>query len=210
MRLRTAAAAALTLAATTATTAASTALLAPPAHAGGSAVTIEADYDATLTSHPDGHHTAVNFRDAETGYPGDWSADYGVAAGTPVRPRLSGPDGLTLTVVKVAPSCSNGGGGDGVQVSVREGGTEIGRVAYLHLQDVRVAEGDTIDTDTVLGVVGGDIAHDESCWTGPHLHLEGFNRSDYSCYLAPATASPGTPLGRIGGSDVQQRETACP
>ncbi|MDR6174526.1 hypothetical protein QE364_002313 [Nocardioides zeae] len=27
----------------------------------------------------------MNFRDAETGCPGDWSGDYGVAAGTPGR-----------------------------------------------------------------------------------------------------------------------------
>ncbi|MDT9593606.1 M23 family metallopeptidase [Nocardioides zeae] len=209
MRIRPAALAVAALATTAATTA-SSALLAPAAHAGGPPVTIEADYDATLTSHPVGHHTANNFRDAETGYPGDWSADYGLAAGTPVRPRLSGPDGLTLTVAKVAPACTNGGGGQGVQVSVGDASGEIGRVAYLHLEDVTVAEGDTVSTDTVLGVVGGDIAYDSSCWTGPHLHLEGFNRSDYSCFIAPETAAPGTPLGRIGGSDVQQRETACP
>lgn len=185
-------------------------MIAPPAHAGGSAVTIEADFAGSLTSHPVGHHTANNFRDDETGLPADWSADYGVAAGTPITPRLNGPAGLTFTVAKVAPSCSNGGGGSGVQISVSEGGAEIGRVAYLHLSNVGVNVGDVVDSSTVLGTVGGDFAYDENCWTGPHLHLEGFNRSDYSCYVAPQSTEPGTVLGRIGGSDVQGRETACP
>lgn len=183
---------------------------APPAAAGGSAVTIEAGFSGSLTSHPDGHHTANNFRDAATGNAADWSADYGAAAGTPITPRLSGAGDLTLTVVRVAPSCSNGGGGTGVQVSVSEPAGEIGLVSYLHLADVAVSEGDVVSGDTVLGTVGGGFGYDESCWTGPHLHVEAYNRSDYSCYYAPASVSPGTAIGRIGGSDVGGRVTHCP
>lgn len=186
-------------------------VVASPASAGGSEVVIEASFSGNLTSHPDGHHTAVNFNDAATGNPADWSLDYGTSAGTPVTPRLAGPAGMSLEVVDVAASCKNGGGGSGVKVAVREAdGTTIGTVSYLHLDDIAVAEGQAIATDTVLGVVGGDFAVDSACWTGPHLHIEGYNATDYSCYYAPSTVEPGAAIGRIGGSDVGARVSACP
>jgi hypothetical protein len=184
---------------------------APSASAGGPPVIIESSFSGSMSSHPDGHHTAVNFRDPETGNSADWSADYAAAAGTAVKPRLSGPSGMTLAVADIAPSCSNGGGGTGVKVSVADSdGSTIGTVSYLHLAEVGVSVGDTVSTDTVLGTIGGDFAVDSACWTGPHLHVEGYNDSDYSCYYAPETVEPGTAIGRIGGSDVTGRVTPCP
>ncbi|TDT30841.1 peptidase M23-like protein [Naumannella halotolerans] len=166
--------------------------------------------DHCSPGHPDGHHTASNFTDPETSYSADGAADYGVAAGTPIKPRLNGPSNLELKVSKVAPSCSGGGGGTGVQVEVSEGSEVIGFVSYLHLSDVDVEVGDVVDSDTVLGEIGTGYTQDENCWTGPHLHLEGFNRADYSCWATPSSVSAGSTLGRIGGSDVGQAGTACP
>lgn len=182
------------------------------AEAGGDPVVIEASFPGTLSSHPRDHHRAENMRDAQTGEYADWAADYAVDAGTPVRSRLNGPYGTTLTVLAVVPSCGGGGGGTAVKVGVRapNGGPELGWAAYLHLADVAVAEGQTVYPDTVLGVVGDGFVVDEACWTGPHLHVEGFNRDEYSCYYAPSSVGEGTALGRVGGSDVSAAQQPCP
>jgi len=183
------------------------------ADAAGAPVVIEANFNGTLSSHPSTHHKARNTADAATGKPADWAADYQVAAGTPITPQLKGPYGTTLTVIDIVPSCGSGlDGGTAVKIGVREpnGGPEIGWVAYLHLTSVSVTEGQTVYPDTVLGVIGDGFPQNESCWTGPHLHVEGFNHEKYSCFYDPASVAPGTPLGRVGGSDVTTAPAHCP
>lgn len=183
------------------------------ADAAGPNVVIEANFNGTLSSHPSTHHRARNTADAATGRPADWAADYAVAPGTPITPQLNGPAGTTLTVIDVVPSCGSGlDGGTAVKIGVREpnGGTEIGWVAYLHLSNVSVTKGQTVSPGTVLGVVGDGFPQNASCWTGPHLHVEGFNHEKYSCFYDPTAVAPGTPLGRVGGSDVTSERARCP
>lgn len=183
------------------------------ADAAGPNVVIEANFDGSLSSHPSEHHKARNTADAATGKPADWAADYEVAAGTPITPQLKGPYGTTLTVIDIVPSCGGGlNGGTAVKIGVREpnGGPEIGWVAYLHLSDVSVSEGQTVYPDTVLGVIGDGFPVNDLCWTGPHLHVEGFNHKQYSCFYDHASVAPGSPLGRVGGSDVTTAPTRCP
>jgi hypothetical protein len=165
-----------------------------------------------MTSHPSEHHTTHNTRNAGTGEPADWAADYEGPASTPVTSQLKGPYGTTLTVIDVVPTCRGVNGGTAVKVGVREpnGGPEIGWVAYGHLDNVRVAKGQTVYPDTVLGYIGTGYPRNSSCWTGPHLHIEGFNHKQMSCYYDPRSVAPGTPLGRVGGSDVRARRSRCP
>jgi len=180
------------------------------ADASGPAVLVESNFNGSLTSHPADHHRVTT--DPETGQSSDWASDWSVSAGTPITPQLNGPYGTTLKVMDVQPSCSGGAdGGTAVRIAVYEpnGGPRIGWVAYLHLADVAVSAGQVVATDTVIGTVGS-FTPNEACWTGPHVHIEGFNDHEYSCYYAPASVAPGNPIGRIGGSDVGSAPAPCP
>lgn len=55
---------------------------------------------------------------------------------------------------------------------------------YAHLRSIYVAEGDTVDRDTVIGVMGGNpnTEYWDGCSTGQHLHFgiaNGLYRKDY-------------------------------
>jgi len=183
------------------------------AQAAGSNVVIEANFSGTAGESGATHHRAVNTVDAATGAPADWAADWVTGAGTPITPQLKGPYGTTLRVIGIVPACGGGAdGGTAVKIGVSEpnGGPEIGWVAYLHLANVGVAEGQVVYPDTVLGTVADGLPYNENCWTGPHLHVEGFNHAQHSCFYDPPAVAPGTPIGRIGGGDVGAPQSRCP
>lgn len=184
------------------------------AGASGPAVTIEASFAGGLTSHPSNHHLVVNNRD-DSGELADWAEDWSLPAGAEVRPQLNGPYGTELYVLDIVEACRGGGGGASVKVGVRapNGGGDIAWVAYVHLGEVRVQKGQPVYKDTVIGLIGDGFPYNENCWTGPHLHLEGYNEHEFSCYVDYAVGhrvQPGAPLGRVGGSDVAGPKQACP
>jgi LysM repeat protein len=150
------------------------------------------------TSSLQGHHVP---------YGGTMSCDMDVdtaSRGTPVllRVRTNGP-ALRGRVESVRPACASRDiehGGFVVVVALeRAGGEPTGlRIAYAHLDPVRVAEADVIEVDeTVLGALGPEVAQNwgperglsghvhapedprraeyhSRCAQHSHLHVEGF------------------------------------
>ena len=83
--------------------------------------------------------------------------DLRVPAGTPIRPIMAG------RVIKTESGRWSGGYGKHVIIEHDNGFESL----YAHMSEVEVMEGQSVDTNTVLGGVGTTGRS-----TGPHLHLE--------------------------------------
>lgn len=178
--------------------------LVTPASAAQDQATIGSPLPGEVTSVPGSHHIVVG---------GDWSMDVGADPGTAVRPRFTDvTDNLELHITRVFESCSTGNGGAAATVSVTVGGTEVGVVHYLHLTNLKPA-GTSIDNGERIGDVAGGLPNDPDCWTGPHVHVEPYNNTSWSCFVPRARREPvasGDALGVIGGEHADGVNQSCP
>ncbi|SEP29515.1 M23 family metallopeptidase [Trujillonella endophytica] len=180
-----------------------------------------ARYPSDDCSLPTAHHTY------QWGMPytGDWGIDIGASAGQAVTlyaaPQQGGRSiGAKVERVTLACSARSGEsyeqtrrrGGNTVVVGLYEGGTRIGWVTYAHV-DPYVSQGQSINRwNTTIGTVGRYSAN--SCWTGPHLHVEMTNETNYSCYNRGWR--PGQQMyrsnfiGFLGGAYASGTRQACP
>lgn len=170
-------------------------------------VVIGSPIAGVLTSHPSTHHTP---------WGGDWAEDIGSYGGaaSPVRTWFGDPSGsLTLSVVSVTNACSTSNGGLAVKIAASVDGQPIGTVLYAHLANVSVSAGQTIGMGQQIGTVAVGLPVNERCWTGPHVHLEPWNKSKYSCYQDLATGSgiaEGAKVGILGGEYASGPRQKCP
>lgn len=116
-----------------------------------------------------------------------------------------------MTVEAIFEACQGGGGGQAVRVGVTVGGARIASATYAHVDGVAVTPGQTLAPGQAIGSVAGDLAYDESCWTGSHTHLEWVNTQDYACYYpVSGDLASGTPVGRVGGVQAAGPNGQCP
>ncbi|MGL4232697.1 MAG: M23 family metallopeptidase [Casimicrobium sp.] len=124
----------------------------------------KADAVATVNSNPLREKGKTRVRGGQFGAPRDGGArahnglDYPAPAGTPVYPRIHGKVVEVDTVGKT-------NAGFFVRVQYDDGHT----ASYSHLRNVNVAPGDRVDTNTVLGGVGGTGKGGKPVY-GNHLH----------------------------------------
>lgn len=118
----------------------------------------------------------------------------GNSEGTPVYAAASG----TVAAISRKTSC----GGNKVYVHVYVNGTAY-TTYYFHLLSINVKVGDKVNTDTVIGTVGGgkQTQSYDKCTTGAHLHFgvaKGFylgggkdGYSSYSTLVSKSMSPPG-------------------
>jgi hypothetical protein len=109
---------------------------------------------------------------------------------------------ISLTIERVRQACRSGEGGLAVDVGVSIDGTRVGRVTYAHLTNL-VATSGSIGNHSRLGTLATGLPRNENCWTGPHVHIEPYNQSKYSCYdnLPSGTGvNGGTRVGVLGAT----------
>lgn len=146
---------------------------------------------------------------------GQWSFDiHTFGQARPVYARFGATNGnLRLRVVeRVNTSCRSGGGGWRVQVRAWVDGVLVGDVFYLHLANAH-PEGD-IANGTQIGTTALGASDNPNCWTGPHIHVEGINRSgSASCARRiniGTDLGAGSAIGVIGGDWAGANNQACP
>lgn len=166
----------------------------------------------TWNSDARSHHWLANASDQ-----GDWATDIAVAAGTPVvtyiAPQNGGYD-VTTRVDQIGAGCRSGDGAGFVTVGVYASGTRVGSVTYGHVRP-GVAVGQWISRwGATIGTVAGGLPVDANCWTGPHIHLQMFNVSKYSCfnrgYGVGSVVDPSNFVGFTGGNRVGGPRQPCP
>lgn len=159
------------------------------------------------------HHFMTNARDY-----GDWATDIKVGAGVQVvlyaAPQNGGYN-VTTKVEQVGPACSSGrDGASMVAVGVYANGVKVGSIKYGHVRP-SVSEGQWINRwGTSIGTVATGMTPNDLCWTGPHVHLEGFNVHNYSCfnrgYGIGSWLDPSNFVGFVGGARVGGYRQPCP
>ncbi|HVF03435.1 MAG TPA: M23 family metallopeptidase [Frankiaceae bacterium] len=170
-------------------------------------ITILSPVSGRVTSHPSDHH----FGDS-----GHWSEDIAASDDAPVYARFARATGsVRISVEAVAAACRTGTGGQAIRLGVTVDGVRLGTVSYLHLAGLRKRAGDAVAPGEQLGVqaTGLPTKGNESCWTGPHVHLEARNASSYSCY-APVSLgqslNSGSAVGVLGGAYANGVRSVCP
>ena len=195
-----------------AVTSAALVLGSPPASAAGNPADVQSPVSGTVTSAPGEHHRV--FWDPIAQAYGDVAMDVGAPPGTSVHPRVGYGGSLTMTVSDVFPACSApADGGTAVRVDITTDGTTVGSVTYAHLANVGVSPGQSVGTDTELGVVAGSLPYNQACWTGPHVHVEWVNHRDWGCYVPRSVGSPVSEaemVGRVGGDFGEGPNAVCP
>jgi hypothetical protein len=168
-----------------------------------------AQYPSDQCSLPSVHHIV---------YLGDWAADLqSVATGTPVVLYAAPQDGRTAIsaqVERITPACASQVvqyGGYRVTVGLFSGSTHIGEVTYAHINP-SVSQGAWISRwGTQLGTIGSYTSN--SCWNGPHTHVELYSQTNYACYnrgWAPGQWMNATNfIGFVGGNVASGPRQAC-
>ncbi len=121
--------------------------------------------------------------------------DLAITEGTPVYAASSG----LVAAITVRSSC----GGNKVYVYSNVAGVNY-TVSYIHLLTINVKVGDIVNTNTIIGKVGGgstrkSLGGYDGCTTGAHLHFgiaKGKYLSDYKDYstlVARSIEPPGYP-----------------
>ncbi|MGO4341547.1 hypothetical protein [Pedococcus sp. 2YAF34] len=178
-------------------------------------------FPSDLCSLPTVHHAVYpSSFDWGTSWGGDWAADdQGVYAGERVMlyaaPVNSGYN-PTAHVDTVGPACRSGViayGGYRVTIGIYVGSTKIGTVTYAHINPT-VYQGQWISRwGSRIGTVGSYTSN--SCWAGPHVHVEMTSRHNYSCFSNIFTRYPGANLwesnfqGYLGGYYAGGPRQAC-
>ncbi|MGL5825828.1 MAG: cutinase family protein [Nocardioides sp.] len=123
---------------------------------------------------------------------------------------------LTAAVTQIdgATCISTGGGGGFVTVGIYFDGVLKGRATYAHLAlNPALAVGTPVPLGSSLGTVGTEeqIASDERCWTGPHVHFEVRAETEYACWAGPRFPAVGISrsqvLGYISGAPTTPGES---
>lgn len=160
------------------------------------------------TETPPHHHFLGNFAVDDASFGG---------APSPVFANVGNATGaLSLNVVGQFEPCTvAGSGGTGLKVDVLVDGTKIGSIWYFHLSSGGIAGAGPITVGAQIGhlVTIPEVGASNSCWTGPHTHVEPGSVSGASCFVSAAlnsTISSTTPLGVIGGGYATSDDQVCP
>jgi hypothetical protein len=160
------------------------------------------------TETPPHHHFFGNFAVDDASFGG---------AASPVFANVGNATGaLSLNVVGQFEPCKvAGNGGTGLKVDVLVDRTKIGSIWYFHLSSSGIAGPGPIAVGAQIGhlVTIPEVGASNSCWTGPHTHVEPGSVSGASCFVNTAlnsTVSSTAALGVIGGGYATSDNQVCP
>lgn len=172
---------------------------------------VEGAFPTSASSQPQNHKIS---------YGGDWAMDEKAAAGQQAMVYVAPQDGqssITTKIDSVRPACAShviNDGGYVVVVGVYNGSARVGYIAYAHLNP-SVSVGQTVDRwGGVIGTVGSYRNDPVGCWSGSHVHIEGYNTKNFSCfngtYGAGQVMHRSNFVGFLGGTRATHTRQACP